>query len=188
MMSNLTNQQIQNILQSYRDKAKDLTHNEELANQVMKEYLTLHNLELKPYNDNVDEFEYDGKKITEDDPEIVIHNVNHYRVASSQYRKKPEFGLGSPPAQKDRYFKKIYARIEDTELLALEENIVLTLDYLISIDKGYLNKTLKLNDYQTFFKSGINNLYRMNMIDKDGVLNYSNLRPNRFKIEPYSNW
>lgn len=187
-MSKLSKLEIDNILNSCREKARDnIDDSVDNKTKFMQEYLQMHKLNLKPHNHDIDEYEYDGNKITEDDPEIVIHNINHYRLAPKSRRNSPEFGLGSPPSKKDFYFKKTYSLI-DLEVAKLEEDVVLTLDYLISIEKKYIPSVIKIDGYNPLLRNGLHNLYLMGIIDNKGAVNYQKLRPNYFKLTVVSNW
>lgn len=187
-MNKLSKLEIDNILSSCRERAKENAEDSsDNKLKFMNEYLKLHQLELKPHNHDVDEYEYDGTKITEDDPEIIIHNINHYRLAPKSRRSSPEFGLGSPPPKKDFYFKKIYSRI-DLEIAKLEEDVVITLDYLISVDQKYIPSVIKIDGYNILLRNGLHNLYLMGIIDNKGAVDYQKLRPNRFKLTSVSNW
>lgn len=189
----LSNQKITEILRVLQDKhlalqLLDLSSHEEKISKFAYKYMEMHSLEVKPYNAILNEHEFDGKKITEDNPEVMIHNVNHFRLAPISRRNKPDFGLGGPPEDNDRYFLIKAPLVTDREQREDEENMVLTLDLLISLEQGYRLQKISILPNSSFLRKGLYNLHHMGIIDSNGVVNYTNLRQSNIKIQEPSNW
>lgn len=124
--------------------------------------------------------EYVNGRLYPDQPEIMIHNVNHYRLAKPSRRFELEFGLGTPPNE------LFYNEDEDVEVPLLipkaeaqeEESLVTTLDWLQSIEGDYEVKTISLKPTVAHLQT----LYSWGIITKKGSIRKKALRQEHHQI------
>lgn len=122
--------------------------------------------------------EYIAGRLYPDEPEILIHNVNHFRLASPSRRMEQEFGLGAPPNDRfyesDQDLKPMVSKKEAQK----EESLVSCLDWLCAIEGGYSLAIIfadpKPEDLQILHSWGI--------ITKKGAIRKKALRKESHKI------
>jgi hypothetical protein len=106
-----------------------------------------------------------------DDPEIMMHNINHFRVAPKFRRYNPEFGLGAPPNH-ELYNSATDIPMEVNQLDSInEEALVIMLDNLQALHKGYILEQLQIYNFNSLirFKEQIKDLFSLGLIDITGV-------------------
>ncbi len=123
--------------------------------------------------------EYVAGRLYPEQPEIMIHNVNHFRLAKPSRRMEQEFGLGAPPSE-------IFYKDSKEELVPLipkeeakqEESLVTCLDWLCSIEGDYEVKSIVLKPKY----SDLQVLYSWGIINKDGSVRKKALRKESHEI------
>lgn len=159
-----------------------------LSDDQAVEMLKRFNLKVV-YPSEQKDVEYENLKMIQDEPEILIHNMNHFRVASPDRRLKAEFGLGSPPNSNTvNYHHK--PPLESTvlgDLCELEENIVLVLDLICAHLHSYRLSRINV-PIDRKFEESLQNLYMMGLIDNNGNLDEDKLRPEGYELFFQSNW
>ena len=183
-MKLLSTIKLNKLMESLEEKYLDLTVENkfcplDFALSKIKEY------DLKIVETST--FEYNNKELIMDEPEILIHNLNHFRVAAPSRRLSLEFGLGNPP--NDMFYDKegeLDSELPDS-LVQLEEDTVLAYDRIHAIHYGYKLSILTVRS-DSRFRNALQNLYLMNMIDEQGKVIDQSLREESFSLREISNW
>lgn len=143
---------------------------------------------LKEYDLKIVEssgFEYKNKELAMDSPEILIHNLNHFRIASPSRRLALEFGLGNPPNGK--FYEGELESELPYSLTQLEENTVLAYDLIHATQYNYKLSYLTVR-IDHHFRNALQNLYLMKMIDDQGQIIDQSFREESFNLIEVSNW
>lgn len=176
--------QAKKLFKSLYAKYENIEHkNSEIITKCSEKWFELYG--LKVVNKHSDELlykedreygfvEYKNKHMALTSREVLIHNVNHYRVAPKRRRLLSEFGLGaSPEALLDDDDVDVNNLLVVSQKKAKEEeDLVWTLDFICAANDNYL---LHILDMPRQDKIGIEKqaknikaLFEMGLIDKNG--------------------
>ena len=176
-MKTLTQEQLNKLLIKFDSSRSSVPeyHPMDLVQSMMHQYgLSV----MTPYEGcQTRDFEYEKLQIFSGDTNIMIHNINHFRIATPERRLLSEFGLGASP----RTRKPLASAVSTKESLH-EEDIVLAYDLVLSYHNHYQIGSITVHTDQNF-TNGLQNLYAMGLMTAEG-LPLDGVRPEGFELIP----
>ena len=169
ILATMTKRQVSKLIKTLEKTEERIPRKSSCSSSLVEKIIKRYNLKIVKKLRH----EYINRSMTDQGSEVNLHNVHHFMIAKPSSRLKANFDLG--PVIDDHGNSKLKMSKEEADW---EEELTACLDYLRALEGGYHLKKITYvpepRDLQTLFSMGL--------IDIQGKIKDSNLRPASFRF------